>query len=76
MHDNSWEHDPIMMKFSASMYLVNISVEFEYGNERSAPSRVIADIVIFLPTPLGLKFSKKIFVRKIFEKNIIRFGFW
>ena len=53
MHDNSSEHEPIVMKFSASMYLANISVEFEDENERPPVAEVAASPLCFLIVLIG-----------------------
>jgi hypothetical protein len=45
---------------------MNISVEFVGEHDRTIGSRVIAKILLFTPTPLGLKFF---FVRKCFKNT-------
>ena len=75
-HDNCWEYQPIVMKFSVQNPLMNISVEFVDEDHRTSGSRVIAKILIFTPTPLGLKFRKKVFVRKCLKNTLFDSAFY
>ncbi len=48
---------------------MDISVEFVDEHNRTSRSRVIAKILIFTPTTLGLKSFENLFVRKFFKNT-------